>query len=47
MAEQPQQAQPAGAAAVDTSVADALIDKIDLDHEYIDLYRKGIAGVKR
>jgi type VI secretion system protein ImpC len=43
MAEQPQAA--AGAAAVDTSTVDSLIDQLDLDHAYIDLYRKGIAGL--
>ena len=46
MADQPQQAQAAGAAAAaDTSAVDALIDSLDLDQEYQDLYRKGIAGI--
>lgn len=44
MAEQPQQAA-AAAGAADTTAVDALIDQLDLDHEYIDLYRKGIAGL--
>ncbi|MBN2448147.1 MAG: type VI secretion system contractile sheath large subunit [Phycisphaerae bacterium] len=43
MAEQPQAAGAAGAA--DTTEVDALIDSLDLDHEYMDLYRKGIAGL--
>jgi len=43
MAEQPQAAR--AAAAADTTAVDALIDQLDLDHEYIDLYRKGIAGL--
>lgn len=45
MAEQPQAAGAAGAAPADTSTVDALIDQLDLDHAYIDLYRKGIAGL--
>ncbi|NLX23164.1 MAG: type VI secretion system contractile sheath large subunit [Phycisphaerae bacterium] len=45
MADQPQQAQPAGAAAADASAVDALISSLDLDHEYQDLYRKGLAGI--
>lgn len=44
MAEQPQQA-PAAAAAQDTTAVDSLIDSWDLDNEYRDLYRKGIAGI--
>ncbi|MCH8147461.1 MAG: type VI secretion system contractile sheath large subunit, partial [Planctomycetes bacterium] len=44
MAEQPQQAA-AGAQAGDTSAVDSLIDSWDLDNEYRDLYRKGIAGI--
>ncbi|MCH9002519.1 MAG: type VI secretion system contractile sheath large subunit, partial [Planctomycetes bacterium] len=44
MAEQPQQAA-AAAQAGDTSAVDALIDSWDLDNEYRDLYRKGIAGI--
>jgi type VI secretion system protein ImpC len=44
MAEQPQQA--AGASTVtETTAVDALIDSWDLDNEYRDLYRKGIAGI--
>ncbi len=43
MAEQPQQAQSAGLG--DTSAVDSLIDGLDLDNEYRDLYRKGIAGI--
>ncbi len=43
MAEQPQ-AQSA-AEASEASPVDALIDQLDLDHEYRDLYRKGIAGL--
>jgi len=42
MAEQPQQAQAAAAGA---SPVDSLIDSWDLDNEYRDLYRKGIAGI--
>ena len=46
MAEQPQQAEAAGAAAeVDTTAVDSLIDSWDLDSEFRDLYRKGIAGI--
>ncbi|UCE58232.1 MAG: type VI secretion system contractile sheath large subunit [Phycisphaerales bacterium] len=45
MAEQPQQAQPAAAGEADTSAVDSLIDSWDLDNEYRDLYRKGIAGI--
>jgi len=44
MAEQPQQAA-AGAAVGDTSAVDSLIDDLDLDHDYQDLYRTGIAGI--
>lgn len=44
MAEQGQQAQAAGAAA-GASPVDSLIDSWDLDNEYRDLYRKGIAGI--
>jgi type VI secretion system protein ImpC len=44
MAEQPQQAA-AGAAAADTTAVDSLIDDLDLDHDYQDLYRTGIAGI--
>ncbi len=44
MAEQPQQAA-AAAQAGDTSAVDSLIDSWDLDNEYRDLYRKGIAGI--
>ena len=44
MAEQPQQAQ-AAAAAGETTAVDSLIDSWDLDNEYRDLYRKGIAGI--
>lgn len=44
MAEQPQ-AAAAPAAATDTSAVDALINSLDLDSEYQDLYRKGIAGI--
>lgn len=44
MADAPQ-AQAAGAAAADTTAVDALIDQLDLDHEYQDLYRKGLAGI--
>lgn len=44
MAEQPQPAESAATTA-DTSAVDALIDTLDLDHEYQDLYRKGIAGI--
>jgi type VI secretion system protein ImpC len=44
MAEQPQQA--AGSSTVtETTAVDALIDSWDLDNEYRDLYRKGIAGI--
>ncbi|MCK4659895.1 MAG: type VI secretion system contractile sheath large subunit [Phycisphaerae bacterium] len=44
MAEQPQQAEAAEAAA-ETNAVDSLIDSWDLDNEYRDLYRKGIAGI--
>ncbi len=44
MAEQPQQAA-SEALAGDTSAVDSLIDSWDLDNEYRDLYRKGIAGI--
>ena len=44
MADQPQQAQAAGAA-TETTAVDDLINNLDLDHEYQDLYRKGIAGI--
>jgi len=43
MAEQPQEA--AADAGAEASPVDALIDQLDLDHEYIDLYRKGITGL--
>jgi type VI secretion system protein ImpC len=43
MAGQPQQA--AAGAAADTTAVDSLIDQLDLDHEYMDLYRKGLAGL--
>jgi len=45
MAESPQQAQAAGAAAAEGTAVDSLIDSWDLDNEYRDLYRKGIAGI--
>ncbi|MHC4608892.1 MAG: type VI secretion system contractile sheath large subunit [Planctomycetota bacterium] len=45
MAEQPQEAQAAEAAAGETTAVDSLIDSWDLDSEYRDLYRKGIAGI--
>ena len=45
MAEQPEQAQAAQAAAADTTAVDSLIESWDLDSEYRDLYRKGIAGI--
>jgi type VI secretion system protein ImpC len=45
MAEQPQQAQAAAAGAAETTAVDALIDSWDLDNEYRELYRKGIAGI--
>ena len=44
MAEEPQQAEAAGAAE-ETTAVDSLIDSWDLDSEYRDLYRKGIAGI--
>ena len=44
MAEQPQEAAQAAGAA-ETTAVDALIDSWDLDNEYRDLYRKGIAGI--
>lgn len=44
MAEQPQEAAQAAEAA-ETGAVDALIDSWDLDNEYRDLYRKGIAGI--
>ena len=44
MAEQPQQ-QAAGAEVTDTTAVDSLIDSWDLDNEFRDLYRKGIAGI--
>ncbi|MHC5111679.1 MAG: type VI secretion system contractile sheath large subunit [Planctomycetota bacterium] len=46
MAEQPQQqGQAAGAITGDTTAVDSLIDSWDLDSDYRDLYRKGIAGI--
>jgi type VI secretion system protein ImpC len=48
MAEQPQTqtgAAPAAPAAVDTTAVDSLIESLDLDREYQELYRKGIAGI--
>jgi type VI secretion system protein ImpC len=45
MAEQPQAAAAAAGAAADTTAVDSLIDQLDLDHEYMDLYRRGIAGL--
>lgn len=45
MAEQPQQEAQAAAGAADTSAVDNLINSWDLDSEYRDLYRKGIAGI--
>ncbi len=45
MADAPQQAQAAAAGAADTSAVDELINSLDLDSEYQDLYRKGIAGI--
>lgn len=44
MAGQPQR-QAAAAGATNTTAVDALIDSWDLDNEYRDLYRKGIAGI--
>ena len=44
MAEQPQQ-EAAQAAAGETAAVDTLIESWDLDSEYQDLYRKGIAGI--
>ncbi|MCK4341296.1 MAG: type VI secretion system contractile sheath large subunit [Phycisphaerae bacterium] len=44
MAEQPQEAA-AAAGAAETEAVDSLIDSLDLDHEYMDLYRKGLAGL--
>ena len=44
MAEQPQEGAQA-AEAGETTAVDALIDSWDLDNEYRDLYRKGIAGM--
>ncbi len=44
MAEQPQQAEGA-AGAEETAAVDSLIESWDLDSEYQDLYRKGIAGI--
>ena len=45
MAEQPQSAAAGGVTTLNTSAVDALIDSWDLDSEYRDLYRKGIAGI--
>jgi type VI secretion system protein ImpC len=45
MSDQPQPAQAAPAAATETSAVDALIDSLDLDNEYRDVYRKGIVGI--
>ena len=45
MAEQPQEQAQAAGATEDTSAVDSLIDSWDLDNEYRDLYRKGIAGI--
>src|SRR5262245_39894514 len=44
MADQAQQAVGAPAAA-ETTAVDSLIDSLDLDKDYRDLYRKGIAGL--
>ncbi len=44
MAEQPQQMQ-AGAVTADTTAVDDLIKQLDLDSEYQDLYRKGLARI--
>jgi type VI secretion system protein ImpC len=45
MADAPQAAAAGAAQTVDTTAVDALIDQLDLDHEYQDLYRKGLAGI--
>ncbi len=46
MASQPQQgSQAGGATTYDTTAVDSLISSWDLDSEYKDLYRKGIAGI--
>src|SRR3972149_6552221 len=45
MAGQPQKAQAAGTTTLDTTAVDALINSWDLDNEYRDLYRRGIAGI--
>ncbi len=46
MADQPQQTQGAAASTTtDTTAVDQLIQQLDLDSEYKDLYRRGIAGI--
>ena len=45
MAEESQQAQAAEATTTDTTAVDSLIDSWDLDSDYRDLYRKGIAAI--
>lgn len=45
MAQSEQQSQGAGAVSADTTAVDQLIQQLDLDSEYRDLYRKGIAGI--
>ncbi len=45
MASGPQQAQEGINVTGDTTAADELIKQLDLDTEYQDLYRKGIAGI--
>lgn len=45
MADPAQQAQAAAASTAEVTAVDSLINSLDLDHEYQDLYRKGIAGI--
>lgn len=45
MAESPQAAAAGAATTVETTAADELIKQLDLDSEFQDLYRKGIAGI--
>ena len=45
MADQPQRQAQAAPPAAEATAVDTLMDSWDLDHEYRDLYRKGIVGI--
>ena len=45
MAQAQEQAQAASAITGDTTAVDELINQLDLDNDYRDLYRRGIAGI--